>query len=140
MNNAFPSNFSSQKLTKTDVLVLFVDAIDSDLMKETIQEFLASVRTNTHLMKKEIYFITSNWTDFVLAWQFTLTTPTGTSINKRLIYVTELEPDWTVIQKGLKRDQRIFVLTSNLRVWLAFWGQVLNLTIQERFNKTYTSN
>jgi hypothetical protein len=136
MNNAFPSNFSSQKLTKTDVLVLFVDAIDSDLMKETIQEFLASVRTNTHLMKKEIYFITSNWTDFVLAWQFTLTTPTGTSINKRLIYVTELEPDWTVIQKGLKRDQRIFVLTSNLRVWLAFWGQVLNLTIQERFNKT----
>ena len=130
MNNAFPSNFSSQKLTKTDVLVLFVDAIDSDLMKETIQEFLASVRTNTHLMKKEIYFITSNWTDFVLAWQFTLTTPTGTSINKRLIYVTELEPDWTVIQKGLKRDQRIFVLTSNLRVWLAFWGQVLNLTIQ----------
>jgi hypothetical protein len=140
MNNAFPSNFSSQKLTKTDVLVLFVDAIDSDLMKETIQEFLASVRTNTHLMKKEIYFITSNWTDFVLAWQFTLTTPTGTPINKRLIYVTELEPDWTVIQKGLKRDQRIFVLTSNLRVWLAFWGQVLNLTIQERFNKTYTSN
>lgn len=140
MNNAFPSNFSSQKLTKTDVLVLFVDAIDSDLMKETIHEFLASVRTNTHLMKKEIYFITSNWTDFVLAWQFTLTTPTGTSINKRLIYVTELEPDWTVIQKGLKRDQRIFVLTSNLRVWLAFWGQVLNLTIQERFNKTYTSN
>jgi hypothetical protein len=136
MNNAFLSNFSSQKLTKTDVLVLFVDAIDSDLMKETIQEFLASVRTNTHLMKKEIYFITSNWTDFVLAWQFTLTTPTGTSINKRLIYVTELEPDWTVIQKGLKRDQRIFVLTSNLRVWLAFWGQVLNLTIQERFNKT----
>lgn len=136
MNNAFPSNFSSQKLTKTDVLVLFVDAIDSDLMKETIQEFLASVRTNTHLMKKEIYFITLNWTDFVLAWQFTLTTPTGTPINKRLIYVTELEPDWTVIQKGLKRDQRIFVLTSNLRVWLAFWGQVLNLTIQERFNKT----
>ena len=140
MNNAFPSNFSSQKLTKTDVLVLFVDAIDSDLMKETIHEFLASVRTNTHLMKKEIYFITSNWTDFVLAWQFTLTTPTGTPINKRLIYVTELEPDWTAIQKGLKRDQRIFVLTSNLRVWLAFWGQVLNLTIQERFNKTYTSN
>jgi hypothetical protein len=123
--------YSQNLICDVDVAVIFMNRIHPQLLCQMVASHLNSVTTNTHIARKEIWFMAHTLEQFFAAYECPMQTPTGTPINKRLFYIAAKTPNWENAVQWLKRDKRIFCLTDNRSVRVTFWVAVLNYQLNK---------
>lgn len=100
----------------SDVLVIFPAGINPNLLETMISEHLKTVKTNTDITRKEIWFVCNKLEDFLQAYQRQWDTP----INKRVILIANAKPDFQKMIKLIKSDRRLVCL-GPLRIRFTLW-------------------
>lgn len=106
------------------------------MIQQFVSEHCDSVKTNTDLANKELWFITDNIEDFFSAFELDMKTPTGIAIVKRLIFLATLSPNW---QKQLidpiKRGRRILCIAEKAWVQQTFWMLIWRYSLYRTLEK-----
>ena len=127
------------KPPKADVQIIFVNGMNPQTIEQHVSEHCDSVKTNSDLANKEIWFVADNIEDFLSTKKLKLKTPTGTPINKRLIYLATLTPNWQQQLIGrIKRGRRILCISEKAAVRQAFGIFVWKYTLYEKLEKFWS--
>ncbi|MCC5670322.1 hypothetical protein LC653_42705 [Nostoc sp. CHAB 5784] len=110
------------QLSKSDIQIIITSGMNPQTIEQLVSQHCDSVKTNTDLANKEIWFITDNIEDFLFAFELNMKTPIKTVIVKRIIFFATLTPNW---QKQLinyiKRGRRILCIAEKASVRQTFW-------------------
>ena len=105
-----------------DLQIIFANGMNRETIEQLVYEHCDLVKTNTDLANKEIWFITNNIEDFLFTFELELSTPTRTAINKRLIYLATLTPNWQRQLIGpVQQGRRILCISEKASVRHTFW-------------------
>lgn len=125
------------QLSKSDVQIIVTSGMNPQTIEQLVSEHCGSVKTNTDLANKEIWFITNNIEEFFFALELNMKTPIKTAIVKRIIFLATLTPNWQrQLINHIKRGRRILCITEKASVrqtfWLLVWKYILYREL-ERF-------
>jgi bisphosphoglycerate-dependent phosphoglycerate mutase len=99
-------------------------------IEQLVSEHCNSVKTNTDLANKEIWFIADNIEDFLFAFELNMKTPIKTEIVKRIIFLNTLTPNWQKqLINQIKRGRRILCIAEKASVRQTFWVLVWKYTL-----------
>jgi bisphosphoglycerate-dependent phosphoglycerate mutase len=99
-------------------------------IEQLVSEHCNSVKTNTDLANKEIWFIADNIEDFLFAFELNMKTPIKTEIVKRIIFLNSLTPNWQKqLINQIKRGRRILCIAEKASVRQTFWVLVWKYTL-----------
>jgi hypothetical protein len=124
------------QLSKSDVQIIITNGMNNQTIKQFVSEHCDSVKTNTDLANKEIWFITDNIEDFFFAFELDMKTPTGIAIVKRLIFLATLTPNWQKqLLDPIKRGRRILCIAEKASVRQTFWVLVWKYSLYKALEK-----
>jgi hypothetical protein len=123
-------------LLNSDLQIVLMDRMNPKTVEQVVSDHLQSVATNTDLANKEIWFVAQNIEDFIFAFESDMQTPTGTAINKRLIFLATPSPNWQEqLIHPIHRGRRILCITDNARVRRVFWVLVWQLQLKRQLDR-----
>jgi hypothetical protein len=127
------------ELSKPDLQIIFTNGMNTQTIEQLVSEHCDSVKTNTDLANKEIWFIANNIEDFFFVFEFDLKTPTRTAINKRIIFLATLTPNWQKqLINPIKRGRRILCIANKASVRQAFWILVWKYALSRELEKFWS--
>lgn len=124
------------QLSKPDVQIILMSGMNTQTIKQLVSEHCDSVKTNTDLASKEIWFIADNIEDFFFAYELNMKTPIKTEIVKRIVFLTTLTPNWQKqLINHIKRGRRILCITEKASVRQTFWILVWQYTLYKELER-----
>jgi hypothetical protein len=118
------------QLSKPDVQIIITSGMNPQTIEQLVSEHCNSVKTNTDLANKEIWFIADNIEDFLFAFELNMKTPIKTEIVKRIIFLNTLTPNWQKqLINQIKRGRRILCIAEKASVRQTFWVLVWKYTL-----------
>lgn len=127
------------ELSKPDVQIVITNGMNTQTIEQLVSEHCDTVKTNTDIANKEIWFITNNIEDFLFTFELELKTPTRTAIVKRLIFLATLNPNWQQqLISPIKRGHRILCIAEKASARQAFWVLVWKYALYRELEKLWS--
>lgn len=127
------------QLSKPDVQIIITSGMNPQTIEQLVSEHCNSVKTNTDLANKEIWFIADNIEDFLFAFELNMKTPIKTEIVKRIIFLNTLTPNWQKqLINHIKRGRRILCIAEKASVRQTFWVLVWKYTLYRELERFWS--
>lgn len=127
------------ELSKPDIQIIVTNGMNTQTIQQLVSEHCDSVETNTDLANREIWFIADNIEDFLFTFELKLETPTRTAINKRVIFLATLDPNWQQqLIDPVKRGRRILCISKKASVRQTFWVFVWKYALYRKLEKFWS--
>ena len=122
-----------------DLQIIFANGMNRETIEQLVDEHCDTVKTNTDLANKEIWFITNTVEDFLFTLELELKTPTRTAIVKRLIFLATLTPNWQQqLISPIKQGRRILCISEKALVRQTFQVFVWKYALYRELEKFWS--
>ena len=127
------------ELSKPDVQIIFANGMNPRTIEQLVSEHCNTVKTNTDLANREIWFIADNLEDFFFTLELDMKTPIETAIVKRIIFLATHTPNWQEqLINPIKRGRRVLCVAKKASVRQTFWVLVWKYALYRELEKFWS--